>query len=76
MAKKSIRIPMYHPWRKDEYGHPAIQHINPATVKSGKAQIMGYVPVPVVEAPPTIAPKPAPKTTSVTKKGEENADWP
>ena len=75
MAKKSIRIPMYHPWRKDEYGNPAIQHINPATVKSGKAQIMGYVPVPVVEAPPTPAPKQAPKTTKPIEKEVNNADW-
>lgn len=76
MAKKTLRVPMYHPWRKDENGDPAIQHINPATVRSGKAAKLGYVPVPKVEAPPTAPPAP-PKPTQPApkpKKGVENAD--
>jgi hypothetical protein len=70
MARKTLKVPMYHPWRKDEYGNPAIQHINPATVRSGKAAVMGYLPVPVPEAPP----KPPVATSPVNQKGVKNAD--
>lgn len=70
MARKTLKVPMYHPWRKDEYGNPAIQHINPATVRSGKAAVMGYLPVPVPEAPP----KPPVTPSPVNQKGVKNAD--
>ena len=69
---------MYHPWRKDEHGNPAIQFINPATVKSGKAAMMGYVPVPVIEAPPSpVPPVPTPNpkpTPAPVQKGGQDAD--
>jgi len=50
--KKQERIPMQHPTKKDEFGMPKIQHINPKTVKSGKAAKMGFLPIPKVERAP------------------------
>lgn len=71
MAKQTLRVPMYHPWKKDRDGNPAIQQINPKTVRSGKASLMGYTPVPVVTAPPV--PPPPAKVTTV-KKGATDAN--
>lgn len=50
------KIQMYHP-TKMRNGKRVIQSINPKTVKSGKAEKMGYVAVEVPEIAPTVKPK-------------------
>lgn len=54
---------MYHPTKRRN-GKPVIQHINTRTVKSGKAEKMGFTPVEAPEAP-VIKPK-----TTVKPKAE------
>lgn len=46
------RVRMYHPWKKDSEGNAAIQEINKRTVDTGMAAKLGYLPVPIAEAPP------------------------